>query len=39
MSLFRKKDLSAMLGLAFEDDLAKKLNEDIFETIYFAPFF
>jgi len=29
-------DLFAMLGLAFEDDLAKKLNEDIFETIYFA---
>lgn len=29
-------DLFAMLGLPFEDDLAKKLNEDIFETIYFA---
>jgi hypothetical protein len=25
-----------MLGLPFEDDLSKKLNEDIFETIYFA---
>jgi ribonucleoside-diphosphate reductase alpha chain len=25
-----------MLGLPFEDDLAKKLNNDIFETIYFA---
>ena len=29
-------DLFAMLGLPFEDDLSKKLNEDIFETIYFA---
>jgi ribonucleoside-diphosphate reductase alpha chain len=29
-------DLYAMLALPFEDDLAKKLNEDIFETIYFA---
>jgi ribonucleoside-diphosphate reductase alpha chain len=29
-------DLFAMMGLPFEDDLAKKLNEDIFETIYFA---
>jgi ribonucleotide reductase alpha subunit len=29
-------DLFAMLGLPFEDDLAKKLNNDIFETIYFA---
>ena len=29
-------DLFAMLALPFEDDLAKKLNEDIFETIYFA---
>lgn len=29
-------DLFAMMALPFEDDLAKKLNEDIFETIYFA---
>jgi ribonucleoside-diphosphate reductase alpha chain len=29
-------DLYAILALPFEDDLAKKLNEDIFETIYFA---
>jgi ribonucleoside-diphosphate reductase alpha chain len=29
-------DLFAMLGLPFEDDLSKKLNNDIFETIYFA---
>ena len=29
-------DLFAMMSLPFEDDLAKKLNEDIFETIYFA---
>lgn len=29
-------DLFAMMGLPFEDELAKKLNEDIFETIYFA---
>jgi ribonucleoside-diphosphate reductase alpha chain len=29
-------DLFAMLGLPFEDELSKKLNEDIFETIYFA---
>jgi ribonucleoside-diphosphate reductase alpha chain len=25
-----------MMALPFEDDLAKKLNNDIFETIYFA---
>jgi ribonucleoside-diphosphate reductase alpha chain len=29
-------DLFAMLGLPFEDDLAKKLNDEVFETIYFA---
>ena len=29
-------DLFAMMALPFEDDLAKKLNNDIFETIYFA---
>lgn len=29
-------DVFAMLGLPFESNEAKKLNEDIFETIYFA---
>merc|ERR1712139_499483 len=29
-------DAFLMLGLPFESDAAKKLNEDIFETIYFA---
>ena len=29
-------DTFAMLGLPFESDLAKVLNKDIFETIYFA---
>lgn len=29
-------DTFAMLGLPFESDAAKKLNKDIFETIYFA---
>jgi ribonucleoside-diphosphate reductase alpha chain len=29
-------DLYAMLGLAFTSEEAKKLNRDIFETIYFA---
>jgi ribonucleoside-diphosphate reductase alpha chain len=29
-------DTFAMLGIAFESDEARKLNQDIFETIYFA---
>jgi ribonucleoside-diphosphate reductase alpha chain len=29
-------DTFAMLGLAFESEEARKLNQDIFETIYFA---
>jgi len=29
-------DTFAMMGLAFESDEARKLNQDIFETIYFA---
>ena len=29
-------DTFAMLGIAFESDLAKALNREIFETIYFA---
>lgn len=29
-------DTYALLGMAFESDEAKKLNKDIFETIYFA---
>ena len=29
-------DAFAILGLPFESELAKHLNRDIFETIYFA---